>query len=128
MFLVKTKLAPSKIHGIGTFAEQFIPKGTLMWEFHEGIDCQITQERFDALPPIIQNEFLVHGWVNENGKHQMNMDNEKFINHSDNPNTSSPGYGKFVVALKDIEIGEEITQDYREFDTNFGNPEYGYDW
>ncbi|KKQ84137.1 MAG: hypothetical protein UT08_C0023G0002 [Candidatus Woesebacteria bacterium GW2011_GWB1_38_8] len=30
MILVKTKIGPSKINGIGLFANQFIPKGTLV--------------------------------------------------------------------------------------------------
>lgn len=37
MYLVKTRLGPSMIHGIGVFTEEFIPKGTIVlskpWEF-----------------------------------------------------------------------------------------------
>jgi hypothetical protein len=33
MLLVKTTIAPSPIHGIGLFADQFIPQGTRIWEF-----------------------------------------------------------------------------------------------
>jgi len=34
MFLVKTYLDKSKIRGIGLFADEFIPKGTLIWKFN----------------------------------------------------------------------------------------------
>lgn len=38
MLLVKTKIGPSKISGIGLFADQFIKKGTTIWKFQHSID------------------------------------------------------------------------------------------
>lgn len=33
MLLVKTRLGISSIHGIGLFADELIPKGTVTWRF-----------------------------------------------------------------------------------------------
>lgn len=33
MLLIKTKLDLSKIHGVGLFADEFIAKGTKIWEY-----------------------------------------------------------------------------------------------
>jgi hypothetical protein len=50
MILVKTQLGPSTVHGLGLFAAEFIPKGTVIWEFREGVDHRIPKELVDELP------------------------------------------------------------------------------
>ena len=35
---VKTIIKESDIHGIGLFADEFIPKGTKIWEFTPNFD------------------------------------------------------------------------------------------
>lgn len=55
-------------------------------------------------------------------------DNARFFNHSDNPNThvvEDPEDEETAdVASKDIQIGEELTVDYREFDAD---PYFGFE-
>ncbi len=41
MLLVKTKIGQSNISGIGVFADEFIPKGTVIWRYQEGFDQMI---------------------------------------------------------------------------------------
>lgn len=52
----------------------------------------------------------------------MDFDDDRFRNHSDDPNCrnigSSDGTEK-VVAVKDIQEGEELTCDYKEIDSDF---------
>ena len=43
----------------------------------------------------------------------LGLDNEKYLNHSNDPSVNDDG-----IALKDINIGDEITIDYRDFDDN----------
>ncbi|TSC83470.1 MAG: hypothetical protein G01um101417_553 [Parcubacteria group bacterium Gr01-1014_17] len=38
MLAVKASAKPSKIEGIGLFADEKIPKGTVTWRFHPRID------------------------------------------------------------------------------------------
>lgn len=125
MLVVNTAVAPSEIHGVGLFSKEFISSGSLIWQWHENIDQEISTDVVGALPPACQETFKRYGWV-ENGKYILCIDNEKFINHSDNPNCVF--IGDIAVASRDIQIDEEITQDYRQFDDNFGLKEFGYDW
>jgi len=127
MLIVKTKLAPSLIHGIGVFTEEFIPSGSIIWQWHEGIDHKVSPELVDALPEVCQEVFKRYSWI-ENDMYIICIDNERYINHSDNPNCVFPDDGTIGFAARDIQIGEEITQDYSTFDEDFGKKEFGYGW
>lgn len=58
MLLVKTKIGPSTIQGIGLFADQFISKGTRVWEFNSDLDLEITFKQLNTLPPIAKASLL----------------------------------------------------------------------
>ena len=116
MLIVKTQIKPSKIHGIGLFAAEFISKGTLIWKYQSYLDQTIDDSKFKLLPKRAQ-EFLLKyasyniGW----GGHILCGDDARFTNHSSDPNTISND--KFsTIAIRDIQIGEEITENYRTID------------
>lgn len=101
MFVVQ----PSIIHGLGLFADHFIPAGTVL-----GV--------------------LEGNASNDDGEHVLWLDHERgmevtnifrYINHSDRPNAAY--YDDLtVVAERDIWPGQEITHDYRgdlEHDVDF---------
>jgi uncharacterized protein len=119
MNLVKTYLDKSSIHGIGLFANQFIPKGTLIWEFG-GLDKCYNQETFgiflDQLNKIEKEYFMKYSSF-KNGKVIWYSDDNKYSNHSDEANTYSTPSKQF--AKQDISVGEEITTNYFEIDDNF---------
>lgn len=123
MMCVKTKLSESKIHGIGVFAAEFIKKGTLVWKFDPRIDKVLTKSDLENLA-LINKEFVLHYSYLTNNVFVLAGDNGMFVNHSLRPNLigedSADGYG-ICRALKDINVGEELTQDYSEFDENFNN-------
>ena len=88
---VKTKLASSKIHGIGLFADQFVPKGTVVWKFTPGFDRKFTKKQFAKLP-CRAREYLWDGntYTSRKSGHRIfPTDNGKFFNHSRKPNTLS---------------------------------------
>lgn len=111
MLLVKTKIGPSKIHGTGLIADQFIPKGTTVWKFKAGLDKKL---------PGQASEYVYLD--QKTGEHILCGDNARFFNHSMTPNTlhfyKKEKYGQ-TVSVKDIKKGEEVTCDYRTFDANF---------
>ena len=124
MLLVKTKIGPSPIAGIGIFADEFIPKGTKIWEFREGFDMRFDENFPDTLSESARKQFLNYTYKNpKTGKYVLCADDARFFNHSetpsaedlyfDNPTESSEG---ITVAARDINPGEEITSDYRAFD------------
>ncbi len=52
MLLVKTQLKNSRIHGVGIFADEDIPKGTAIWRDYEGFDLEYSVEAVDKLPRL----------------------------------------------------------------------------
>jgi SET domain-containing protein len=131
MLLVKTKVAPSPVHGLGLFADQFIPKGTRIWEFDETVDSRFDASRLVGLTEPEHDELLKHTYLNpRSGLYVVCGDDARYMNHSDAPNTADVGYDEGVVngegitvAARDIEQGEELFSDYRAFDADARNGE-----
>jgi len=125
MLFIRTKLAPSSIHGIGVFSEEFVPMGNIVWKWHDGVDQRVPVELVEALPDVCKEVFKRYSWL-QDGVYHMPADSDKYVNHSKTPNCIF--VNDTEVAAHDIQIGDEITQNYKLFDENFGNPEFGYDW
>jgi SET domain-containing protein len=114
MLKVKTFIASSNIHGLGVFAAHDIKRGTLIWE--EGFERIFTEDEVNAMPPDIQNIIRIRGWKDTfDGLYRLSIDNDQFTNHSDDSNTMMMPDGT-LVAKRDIVAGEEITNNYYEFD------------
>jgi len=105
---LKLKIRDSRLHGKGVFTEYLIKKDEVIVEL-DG-DIISTEELGDgSLYPsgewnaIGDDLYLVRGDRTIYG----------FINHSRNPNAEISFADYKIRALRDIEIGEEITIDYR---------------
>lgn len=121
MLLVKTKIGPSSINGIGLFADQLIPKGTVIWRLEPQFDIKVLPENLDKLAPHAKQLFLKYSYLSRRSKaYVLCFDDARFYNHSDSPNVldcDSPDSDEGLdVAARDIYPGEEMTCDYREFD------------
>lgn len=115
MLTVKTYIDNSTIHGIGLFAKEFITQGTLVWQLEKGFDIVLNKKEFDELPDNAKQSILFYGhYQEEEGGYVLCSDDARFFNHSTSPNCKSE-IGK-TFAIKDINIGEEITDNYIEFD------------
>ena len=114
MLNVKTELRISPLHGLGVFAAEPIQKSQVVVRYHRDFDVQISPEQFASLPEAFQEAVEYYGYLDEeSGYFGYNVDNGRFINHSDTPNLK---LGRRVMkAARDIAVGEEITADYREF-------------
>lgn len=116
MFTVKTFLGKSKINGLGSMADEFIPKGTIIWKFVENFDIKINDQEFKELPEIAQEFFLHFAYYNkEEGGYILCGDNARYTNHSSDPNMKTLDLTSSI-ATKDIQKDEEITEDYYNFD------------
>jgi len=118
MLYIKTYIDKSPIHGIGLFAAEDIPKGTLVWQMHY-LDMVLEKEDFEKLPKTAQDFIRNHGdWDIRRQQITMSFDNDKFINHSFTPNLDDVYYEKTekTYANRNILKGEEITINYYEFD------------
>lgn len=111
MLRVKTKIKESEVEGIGLFADQFILKGTMTWQYDSEYDPSYTQAQVDDMSHVAREWFMVYGYFDhEQNRYVLCADNQRHINHSDTPCIiSTPDYD---VAAKDIQIGEEMTCDY----------------
>lgn len=124
MLAVKTILAPSAIEGLGLFAGQHIPKGTIVWRFVPRVDALLDEAEIGKLPEVTQDICRRYAYYDQtNNKYVLCGDDARFENHSEDPNTAGvyPEGEPFGidVATRDIEVGEEITCDYRSFDGEF---------
>jgi len=90
-----TYVDDSAIHGKGLFARQPIAEGTVIGK----LKGRKTSD--DGMHVL---------WLDEDTGFEVSCD-LRFINHSDTPNACYYD-DKSVVALRDIEVGEEITHNY----------------
>ncbi len=126
MIFVKTKLDKSNIHGIGIFSKEFIPKGALVWKFDPVFDVVLTKDQVDKLSDAAKEQFLNYAYESKKTRNYvLCSDDSRFFNHVSTPNTScyvpeDPDSDEALVcfATKDIEAGEELTNNYAEFDNN----------
>ena len=122
MMLIKTRVAPSQIHGMGLFAVDAIPRGTPIWRFLPGFDHDFSPAQFAELPMLAREHTRWFCFVRkENGHVILSGDHACFINHSVNSNTGAPedaGAPVTTVALRDIASGEEITCNYFHYDAD----------
>lgn len=118
MLLVKTHIKSSPIHGIGLFASEFILKGTLVWRLVRGFDQVFTEEQFGKLPQSAINTIEFYGYYQEeDGGYVLCADDARFFNHSKDPNCESKVM--ITYAARDIKAGEELTDNYEQFDGMF---------
>jgi SET domain-containing protein len=117
MLLVRTRLGPSPIHGLGLFAVDPIPAGTAVWRFTPGFDLDLEPATVDAQPQPFRDALLHYGWVDPGvDRYLLCCDDVRFMNHSDTPNVRPRFEGDprgADVAIRDIAAGEELTIDYR---------------
>lgn len=99
--------------GYGVFASRFIPKGSLVY-VQDPLDIEITPERYRDLDETSRDLAEKYSFIDSTGNRILSWDAAKFVNHSCHPNTMSTAWG-FEVALRDIEAGEEITDEYSLF-------------
>lgn len=119
MLLVKTFLRPSAIHGIGLFAAERIPAGTVLWRFHPAVDRFIEERALEAMSAAAREQVLKYSYVDVHLRRRVLCgDDARFFNHSDEPNCLDlpDDDGGTTVAKRDIAEGEELTSNYAAFD------------
>jgi len=120
MIHIKYKLNKSKLHGIGLFADEDVRKGQLVYSASPLLDVNISQEQFDSLDEKEKREIKYWGfWDMQNNVWHVDFDNSKFINHSINATLTQDPKQKdaYLVATRNIRAGEELTQNYLEFES-----------
>lgn len=126
MYLVPVEVKNSLIHGKGVFATADIPKDTVVWKFKKDHDQRLSVEAYEDLGHDEKKLAQKTAYLSP----QSDMwvipppdDPACFTNHSKNANLSVVFDKKLssepiFIAKEDIAAGDEITNDYREFDKN----------
>ena len=115
MFLIDTYLDKSKIHGIGVFSKENVNKGEQIKEERPEFEIEFNKNKLPSMPLSLAKLIDTHAYERKIGSGilVLGLDNEKYLNHSDDPSVNDDG-----IALKNIKIGDEITIDYNNFDDN----------
>lgn len=117
MMRVRASLKYSAIHGIGLFAEEDIPAGTVVWDFDPKFDLAYDRSDLDAFPDFVRAEVLKFSfWDDRLQKFVLCADNARFFNHTDEaPNCLDHEDRRRTISVRDIARGEELTANYREW-------------
>jgi SET domain-containing protein len=121
MLLVRTYLDRSAIHGIGLFAAERIPEGTVVWRRSPDIDILLSAEQIAALHPAAREQIEKYTYLDPGLRtFVLCGDDARFFNHAASPNCHDfpDERGGTTVAARDIEPGEELTCDYAVIDAN----------
>lgn len=124
MYKVLVNVKTSSIDGKGVFAKQDIEKDTVVWQYDAGHDRAITQAEFDA-KDMVEKEYLhrvayLSPWSNL-WVYPPKGDPAEYTNHSQDSNLAvkfNEGISSepYFIANRDISSGEELTNNYHEFD------------
>lgn len=120
MIHIKYKLDKSDKHGIGLFADEDLKEGQLVYAASPLLDVNITQEQFDSLSDREKEEFQWWGFFDEPSQRwHVDFDVSKFINHSEEGTVTQDKNHEeaYLVTTRDVKSGEELTQNYLEFES-----------
>ena len=95
--------------GSGVFATKALPKGTILYVI-DSLEVELTSKQFNSLKKNMRDIVDTYSYINEKGHRILSWDNAKYVNHKCECNSMSTGYG-FEIAIKDIDYGEEITNE-----------------
>lgn len=101
--VIKKSLIGQFPDGNGVFATRDFKKGEVVIQYHLR---PLTQEEWEMLPQG-EKEFSHVHW----GQLHLYSEPERYVNHSDAPNTYQDLGKQQDIALRDIKNGEEITTD-----------------
>lgn len=103
--------------GYGVFATKLIPKGTIVY-IKDQMELIFEMNDPRLKDPLYKDIIEKYSYREPNGNLVLSWDIAKFVNHCCNCNTISTGYG-FEIAIRDIQAGEEITDEYGLFNSGW---------
>ncbi|HWQ83316.1 MAG TPA: SET domain-containing protein [Anaerolineales bacterium] len=99
--------------GYGVFATTFIPAGTIVYA-RCSLDIRISPSSPLLADPAYRDLILKYAYTDPNGDFIICWDIGKYVNHCCHASAVSTGYG-FDIAVRDLQPGDEITNDYAQF-------------
>ena len=106
--------------GYGVFTTAPIKRGTIVY-VKDSLEIELTPRQFNRLDEFHRSIADKYSYIDHRGVRIISWDHAKYVNHRCDCNTISTGYG-FEIALRDIDAGEEITDEYGLFNIPFAMP------
>lgn len=106
--------------GCGLFATAFIPKGTIVY-VKDALEIELSPAAYLSHSAAMREVIEKYSYIDERGYRILSWDTAKYVNHCCQCNTMSTGYG-FEIAIRDIQSGEEITDEYGLFNLEYEMP------
>ena len=84
MLLISTYVAQSPIEGLGVFADEYAPRGSLIWSLNPKFDIFVHETEIGALPPHMRNFIARFSYphLDQPGYRVVDVDNGRFMNHT----------------------------------------------
>ena len=99
--------------GYGVFATADIPEGTIVY-VKDSLELIVSPTDYLMHSEAMKDVIEKYSYIDEKGNRIISWDFAKYVNHCCNCNTISTGYG-FEMAIRDIQKGEQITDEYGIF-------------
>lgn len=127
MYKIKVSIKKSRIDGQGVFADEDVKRGAIVWQYTEGHDSKMTREAFDALDEPTKTAMQRIAYLSPTTAMWVSPPEDDpacYTNHDPETNNTTVVVDRQIsdeplfVANRDIRAGEEITNNYLEFDAN----------
>jgi SET domain-containing protein len=124
MYVFKIETHKSGIEGVGVFALEKIGKNAIVWKFDPTHDKSISVDEYNLCSKEAQDELDRVAYLSPTtGRYVYPPENDpaRYTNHS-RQNNLTVAVNKdvsdepYFIANRDIDIGEELTNNYLEFD------------
>ena len=124
MYIKKVRIDESQIDGNGVFTIENISENEIVWMFKQGYDQSLSKVKFQNLPQTEKDYLSRTAYLSPWSKQWIfppKGDPAEYTNHSSDNNLSvkfdpmiSPE--PFFIANQSISAGDELTNNYHEFD------------
>ena len=99
--------------GAGVFATRRIPMGTIVW-VQDPMDQVFSPEKLDRMHGLVRASMERYCYGDHTGNMVLCWDLAKYFNHSCEATCLGLDF-PFEIAVRDIEVGEQLTDDYGTF-------------
>jgi SET domain-containing protein len=105
--------------GLGLFAKRAFKRGEILWIIDD-LDLKIPLSIYKSLDENQRHKLDIYSYLDFKHRVIVAWDEGKYVNHSCSPNsTALVQFDNISIAIRDIQQGEEIVEDYRCYFAHF---------
>ncbi|GAB2518873.1 hypothetical protein GCM10027085_05770 [Spirosoma aerophilum] len=105
--------------GLGVFAGRRFERGEILWIIDD-VDAKLALHRYLDLDALQRQKLNIYSYLDNKNRVIIPWDEGKYVNHACAPNsTGLLEFDNISIALRTIEAGEEIVEDYYSYYGHF---------